>query len=165
MSLRSKVGHGTALFVGIAYGAGMMYLLDPDRGNARRALIRDRMIHLRNEARWWFSRQMRDLVHRGQGAVAEARSRVVEKPVSDDVLQERVRAQIGHVVSHPGMLEVKCRNGHVTLHGVVIPGEQGKIEKRLGSTRGVRAWSLELREQQDIDAAAGGQSQFQRRVG
>lgn len=163
MSFRDKVGRGTALVVGMAYGAGMMYLLDPDRGNSRRAMIRDKMVHFRHEARVWFGREARNLVHRGRGAVAEARSRMIEKPVSDDILEERVRAQIGHVASHPGLLEVHCRNGHVIVRGVVVPGEQEKIERRLASTRGVRGCSLELRTEENIDIAAG--RQFQRRVG
>jgi hypothetical protein len=143
----------------------MMYLLDPDRGNSRRAMIRDKMVHFRNEARVWFGREVRNLVHRSQGAVAEARSRIVERPVSDDILEERVRAQLGHVVSHPGLLEVHCRNGHVIVRGVAIPGEQEKIEKRLSSTRGVRGCTLELRMEENMDVAAGRQSQFQRRAG
>lgn len=163
MSFRDKVGRGTALVVGMAYGAGMMYLLDPDRGNSRRAMIRDKMVHFRHEARVWFGREARNLVHRGQGAVAEARSRMTEKPVSDDILEERVRAQLGHVVSHPGLLEVHCRNGHVIVRGVVVQGEQERIERRLASTRGVRGCSLELRMEENIDVASG--RQFQRRVG
>src|SRR5690606_28971160 len=33
------------LLIGMAMGAGMMYLLDPGRGARRRALIRDQVVH------------------------------------------------------------------------------------------------------------------------
>jgi hypothetical protein len=53
----------------------------------------------------------------------------------------------------------------VTLAGVILPGERRAIERRLASTRGVRNWTLDLREVADIDAAAGSQTQTQQRIG
>jgi osmotically-inducible protein OsmY len=165
VNFRDKLERGVTLAIGIAYGAGMMYMLDPDKGMSRRARIRDKMVGIRNEARWQFGRRMRYLLHRAQGAVAETRARVRGEQVSDEVLEARVRAQIGHVVSHPGLIEVHCGDGHVTLRGVVLPGEQERIEKRLSSTRGVHDWNLQLRTEKDIDAAAGRQAQYRQRVG
>ena len=40
-----------SLTVGLALGAGLMYLLDPSRGARRRNLLRDKMVHARRVAR------------------------------------------------------------------------------------------------------------------
>lgn len=37
------------LLMGMVLGAGIMYLLDPDRGKRRRSLVRDQMVHAGHE--------------------------------------------------------------------------------------------------------------------
>jgi hypothetical protein len=142
----------------------MMFLLDPDLGRRRRALIRNKMVRARNQARWFLERQLRNAIYNLQGTVAETRAKLREAPVSDEVLEERVRAQVGHVVSHPGSLEVVCRLGHVTIRGPVLAGERQRISDRLSETRGVRSFTLELREQQEAGSTPGlqGESHGQR---
>ena len=49
----------------------------------------------------------RDTVHRAQGAWAEARRMFSHEEVDDDVLVERVRAELGRVVSHPHAIEAR----------------------------------------------------------
>jgi hypothetical protein len=34
-----------AVILGMALGAGLTYLLDPDRGGRRRGLVRDKLVH------------------------------------------------------------------------------------------------------------------------
>jgi hypothetical protein len=146
MTLRDTVGRGAILALGIGYGAGMMYLLDPDLGRLRRALIRDQLIRTRNDARWWFEKQVRNAINNFRGSVAEARAKVREGPIADDRVAERVRAQLGHATAQPGLLEIMVRNGNVIIRGPVRAGERKRIESRLARTRGVRACTLELEE-------------------
>ena len=44
--MRDEMRRGGDILAGLLLGAGAMYLLDPDRGTRRRALMRDRAIHL-----------------------------------------------------------------------------------------------------------------------
>jgi len=55
---------------GLVLGVGLMYLLDPDRGNQRRALIRDRTVRGVNRTREFLAQKGHDLKDRARG-VAE----------------------------------------------------------------------------------------------
>lgn len=165
MRVKQTIGRAAILGIGIGYGAGMMFLLDPAMGRRRRALIRDKMIRARNKVRWFLGQQVRNAIHNLQGAFAETRAKVQEGPISDDLLEQRVRAQIGHVVSHAGSLEIICRDGQVTIRGPVLAGERDRIEDRLKETRGVHGFKLELREAEQPGSIPGlqGESRWQRK--
>ena len=60
----------TSVLVGAGAGAGLMYLLDPDLGNRRRALMRDQLVragHVTGDA---VDVTSRDVRNRARGAVA-----------------------------------------------------------------------------------------------
>jgi hypothetical protein len=65
------------LLGGFALGALTMYLMDPDRGNRRRALIRDKVYSAMVTTRKAFESQSRDLTNRVRGLRAEASSAVL----------------------------------------------------------------------------------------
>jgi len=66
--------------VGIAcVGAGAMYLLDPEVGRRRRALIRDQYVRWRGESLDAFRVAARDLSNRAAGVVAETRGFLEDK--------------------------------------------------------------------------------------
>src|SRR5437763_1294527 len=117
------MNRATALLAGAGLGAGLMYFLDPDRGRSRRAWMRDKAVHAAHEAQDAACVVGRDLRQRSQGLMAEAQSRLREDHVSDDVLVERVRSQMGRVVSHPRAIEVMAHNGRVTLRGPILANE------------------------------------------
>jgi hypothetical protein len=153
--------------LGCGWGAGMMYLLDPQRGRTRRALVRDKFVRFG----YWLGdradKRIRDLQYRAQGSVAEIRSSMHERQagIADRVLEERVRAQVGHVVSHPGSIEVRAENGHVILTGPVLRGEVEKVRERLEETRGVRDYDIQLSEHDSSENVPGlqGESRWQRK--
>ena len=62
------------LLCGMAAGAALMYILDPERGRRRRALLRDKVVGLSNDLGEAASGRARDLRNRAQGVVAEAGS-------------------------------------------------------------------------------------------
>lgn len=57
---------------GAALGAGAMYLFDPSRGRTRRARIRDKAVHMWNEAGDAVESKTRDLANRTQGIIHDA---------------------------------------------------------------------------------------------
>lgn len=152
---------------GALVGAGIMYLIDPDRGERRRALVRDKFVRFGHDARWYASKQMRNANNHVRGTVAEyyARWRDSRAQIPDEVLEERVRAQIGHVVSHPGALDVVATGGHVTIAGPVLRGETEKLRERLDVTRGVHDYDLRVDEHDESENIPGlqGESRFQRK--
>ena len=63
-----------ALRAGLGAGAGLMYLLDPDRGNRRRALIRDKMVKLNRQTQEAVGGRVKDMSNRAKGMLHEAKS-------------------------------------------------------------------------------------------
>lgn len=127
---------GTA---GVAAGAGAVveYLLDPDRGRARRARVRDKATHSVHEFRNGVEVLSRDLSNRGRGVVASARYRLAGSVVDDRVLHDRVRAELGRHVSHPHAVEVHVENGVVTLTGDVLAEEAQPAQRAMQRVPGV----------------------------
>ncbi len=66
----------TGIGVGAGIGAGLMFLLDPDRGRRRRALARDKAIHLAKSTEKIVGARSRDLGNRASGAASRIRSLV-----------------------------------------------------------------------------------------
>ena len=93
-------------------GAGLMYLFDPERGRRRRALVRDKMVHLANTTEDAAEGVMRDMSNRMRGTVARTRRMLTpEGEVPDVVLVERVRAQLGPFAHRA--IEVSAARGRV----------------------------------------------------
>jgi uncharacterized membrane protein len=118
-------------------GLGLGYLLDPDRGARRRALMRDRATRAGHRLADGLDAAARDLRNRAGGAAAEARARLREEEVDDVILHERVRSAIGHAVSHPGAVEVTATEGRVTLQGHVLEDELAGLLAAAKRVRGV----------------------------
>jgi hypothetical protein len=93
---------------GVGLGAGLMYLFDPDRGR-RRAHVRDQAVHVLTELGAAIEAASRDLGNRAYGRVAELRALLSADPVSDATLTARIRARMGHVLSHPRAVHVHVK--------------------------------------------------------
>jgi hypothetical protein len=129
----------TPLVTWVALGAGLMYLLDPAKGNRRRALLRDKIIHLARAGTKGARRARSDLTNRvrGLGVRLHAKSRW-EEDVSDEVLVERVRSKMGIFISHPHAVEVRVDEGVVTLSGQILQREAKPFVRRVKHMVGVR---------------------------
>jgi hypothetical protein len=127
-----------ALITGIGFGAGLMYILDPAMGRRRRALARDKTIHVWKKTSDAVGSTARDVSNRAVGLSQKLRSSFArdarEESPSDDVLVERVRSRIGHVVSHPRAIDVTASGGKITLRGPVFEAE---VDRLLSSVAGV----------------------------
>ncbi|HZT62579.1 MAG TPA: SRPBCC family protein [Burkholderiales bacterium] len=140
------------LLVGGALGALAMYFLDPREGRRRRARTRDKMVHAGKRLNEAGRVTARDTVHRARGVLATARKLFEYEEVSDAVLVERVRAELGRAVSHPHAVAVAADYGHVTLSGPVLSEEARPLLRCVRGVPGVRAVSDRLTIYEDAEA-------------
>ena len=122
---------------GLGLGTGLMFLLDPDRGRRRRALLRDKGIWAARKTGECWDATTRDLSNRTQGIVSELQSRFSSGPVDDAVLVDRVRSKLGRAVSHPSAVQVTAQNGTVTLAGPILMEEVPELLACVNSVHGV----------------------------
>ena len=120
-------------------GAGLMFLLDPQTGNRRRALLRDKLRRVSRVAGERASAWSEMAADHAQGFVAETRARLRHEEVDDRTLVERVRAELGRVMTHVSAVNVEARDGHVTLRGDVLENEAESALAAARTTRGVRS--------------------------
>src|SRR6266540_3890333 len=158
-----------ALLSGVAIGAGTMFLLDPDRGARRRALIRDKGVRAANKTTDGLDALTRDVANRTRGAAASLRGRFDRSTPDERKLIERVRAELGRLVAHPRAIDVSVlREGCVCLTGPILSSE---ADTALGAIAGVRGVStvednLERHDSPEgIPALQGGRVHTGRRMG
>src|SRR5919106_5270599 len=120
-----------AMIFGAGVGAGWMYFWDPQMGNRRRAVLRDKFVRLTHKIDDAIDVTWRDLMNRSYGTWAELRSGFTDDKVSDQVLIERVRADLGGAVSHPRAIEVAAEHGQVTLSGPILADEVDTLLRRV----------------------------------
>jgi hypothetical protein len=154
------LGHSAMFLAGCGAGALTMYLLDSGRGKRRRAQLRDKVVHVGRAVVDRADKQTRNFANHVKGAICEARAKFRHERVSDDVLIERVRAQLGHAVSHPGALDIRADDGCVIVTGPILRGERKKMEDRLRDTRGVCDFILEVMEHESHEGIPGVKREF-----
>jgi osmotically-inducible protein OsmY len=126
-----------SILAAAAAGAVATYFFDPEQGRRRRAITRDRLASGMNRAAGAGRSLAQDLRHRSRGAAASLRGRLSGGPVDDSVLAERVRAAMGHNVSHAS-IDVQVAQGEVTLRGPILESEAGALLRSVRSVPGVR---------------------------
>jgi uncharacterized membrane protein len=135
---------GLPIVAAAGAGAALMYLLDPDRGARRRAIVRDKGARAGRRVGMLFSKAARDLGFRTRGALAETRARLRHEEPNDALLTERVRATLGRAVSHPHAVQVDAHDGCVTLRGPVLADERQRAVECVEAVRGVREVACQL---------------------
>src|SRR2546430_17421397 len=90
--MRNQLGLGILGTAGL--GAALMFLLDPDMGKRRRAILRDKLSLTRLSA-WAADKTGRGVKTRLYGTLQSTKSRFVDTPITDDVLVERLRSKMG----------------------------------------------------------------------
>jgi osmotically-inducible protein OsmY len=156
-----------------AAGALAMYYLDGTMGRRRRAMARDKLVGVSRDAADRAQAKGKRMMDRAKGVVATGSFDRVStaEPQSDAQLRERVRARMGHLVSHPRAIEVSVEDGIVRLTGQVLAKELDGLLSQLTGMAGVRKVHNALtalndpsgfgevqRGGQDREAAAMGQS-------
>jgi uncharacterized membrane protein len=138
----------TRALLGVVAGGVLMFWLDPQHGRRRRAVLRTRAVSAVRRGVTAGAHLVADVEHRAEGVAARTRARVVSlhaaPVVSGGQLTNRIRARIGHVVTHPGALRVVCADGYVTLMGPVLADEIPGLLRAVQSVPGVKAVSNRL---------------------
>ncbi|MDX1992706.1 MAG: BON domain-containing protein [bacterium] len=139
-------------------GAAAMYLLDPERGQQRRIMVREQL----NKAQGYAQKQMEtvrqqveptmqrvsqqvdafgdQVSQQAQDIVSEARRQTQEirEEVTDATLVARVYSALDGLVSQPAAVEVSADGGVVTLRGDVLAPEAQRLLDRIRAMQGVR---------------------------
>lgn len=121
----------------LGLGAALMYLLDPNAGRRRRSQIGQRAESLGRRAGERGSRVARDLGHRGKGLLSAARRPFQKGDGDGERLADRVRSELGRVVSHPRAIDVSVEEGRVTLAGPILASEAEAALEAARQARGV----------------------------
>lgn len=140
-------------------GAGTMYFFDPRLGPRRRAYVRDKTLHYAKAGAHGLACFANDVLNHTRGWYYEARARLKERPVADDVLIRRVRSKIGRAVTHSHCIVVTAKDHTITLSGPILAAEVPGLLRTVMLVRGVRAVDnrLELHaDSSNIPALQGG---------
>ena len=107
----------------MALGAGLMYFYDPEHGNRRRALLRDRLMYWQNEMQDFRGKSTHDLQNRAEEA--QVRSRSMAEDVSEIRGMQRNWS--------PGLrLVAGLAGGGLTFYGVGRLGIEGAAATAVG---------------------------------
>jgi osmotically-inducible protein OsmY len=135
--MEDLMNRSETLVFGMALGAGMMYFLDPDKGGRRRALLRDQLVHGGHELDETARAGVRHVRNRTKGLAHEAKAALTERDVDDRKIVERVRSEMGRLVSRPGDIHVDAHDGRVMLTGAVPSDEIQPLVRAVKAVRGV----------------------------
>jgi hypothetical protein len=157
----------TNLITGIAIGTGLMFLLDPQHGNRRRALVRDK-------AKRWSKETGRalektgDALEQGYRQVAAGSRGAVEavkritgraETATDRELEARLQSCIGRHSTHPSAIDVSVTNGRATIRGPILAAEAREVLECASAIGGVVAVENRLEvhaDPGDVPALQGG---------
>src|SRR5687767_16016456 len=100
--MRREAGMSKRDFLyGMAIGAAVAYIADPQAGRRRRAVARDQFARAGRKTRKALDATARDVANRTAGILAATRGRLSRAGIEDRRLVERVRAKLGRVSSNP----------------------------------------------------------------
>jgi uncharacterized membrane protein len=131
------MGKFTGWLTTLALGAGLMYLYDPDKGNRRRAMMRDRFNRMKNDLDDAVDVGARDLRNQAQGIVAEASSMFSKESSMDWVVEERVRSRLGYLVPNASAIEVKVMDGEAKLSGDILAQDVEPLMRGVAKIRDI----------------------------
>lgn len=126
-----------ALATGLAAGALAMYMLDPNSGRRRRALVRDKAVATGHDLERLARGTTRHTTNHLRGSAAKLRARAHHSPVDDEQLHDHIRARLGHTLHHPARVEVQVDHGHVVLKGTASAEEMDLLVATISKMQGV----------------------------
>jgi hyperosmotically inducible protein len=127
------------LATALAAGAAIMYYFDPEAGRRRRAMARDKSVGAGRDVQDLVRTRSKQATDRLQGAAARTRARLVDEPVDDDRLRDRIHSKLGHLVEHPGAVNVRVHDRHVVLGGHASTDEINRLVDAVAAIPGVES--------------------------
>ena len=149
------------LLASIGLGAGLMYFLDPQYGNQRRAMVRDKANSLVNSMDSSLDAAREDIRNRVRGVLSELTARLTDQGAPDWILEERVRSNLGRTARHSRAVQVQADGGRIHLSGPALREDKDALVKAAARTRGVYGVEDELQifdNPQDIPSLQGSPS-------
>lgn len=120
----SAAKNASSFILGCALGAGAAYFASPVDGKRRRHIVRDKTYHWARVGSRSATSKATDISNRARGRIAEMRSRFRSSgEIDDSVLRDRIRADMGHVVTHSSSIEVQVNEGNAILTGPILAHE------------------------------------------
>jgi len=124
--------------MGAGLGVGFTYFCDPGRGHACRKKVADRAVSLIAKGERLVEHKRKNILNRTEGMLAQARSLFYrQEDVPDEVLLERVRSRLGHVVQHPQSISTTVEEGIVRLTGTIAREEKKRVLREIREVPGV----------------------------
>lgn len=152
------MNNARALTLGIALGAGLMFLFDPRGGARRRAVVRQKSARTAHEVEDAVGIGARDLSQRTHGLAASLYGKRRPAHADGEVLVARVRSKLGRVCSHPRAVEVVSKgDGVIELKGPILHSDVDRVRSTVAHVRGVQDVidDLEIHETADIAGLQG----------
>ncbi|HEX9333802.1 MAG TPA: BON domain-containing protein, partial [Anaerolineales bacterium] len=125
------------LITSIGLGAGLMYFLDPQHGEHRRTMVRDKANRFVNDIDDSIDMALKDARNRARGILSEMTAKLSDEGAPDWILEERVRSNLGRMASHAHAVTVTANGGRIILSGPVLREDEDAIVKAAVRTRGV----------------------------
>jgi uncharacterized membrane protein len=160
-----KPDNTAGMLLGLAAGAALMYLLDPQGGRRRRSLMTQKMSRIANLTEEAIGTTSRDAANRTRGLIAEITSWFRSESPDERMLSERVRSRLGFLVEHPSSIDAAAWNGRITLSGPVLAHEVERLLDEVRRIPGVQEVVNHLdvhKEPGDISGLQGGPSRRRR---
>ena len=98
------------LITTLGIGAGLMYFLDPQHGERRRAMVRDRANQFVNDIDESINIAMQDTRNRARGVLSEMTARLSDERTPDWILEERVRSNLGRTGRFTRGIDIRARS-------------------------------------------------------
>jgi uncharacterized membrane protein len=154
---------GLSLATIAAASAGAAYFLDPRSGRRRRALLRDQASRLAHQSCDFVAKAGRDARQRIRGLYEESANHFRGIDADDTILEQRVRAELGRLSTHPGAIEVSSNDAVVRLRGDALETEVPQVLAGVKGVRGVKDVVNEMRVHQDAGSIPSLQGEGDRR--
>ena len=137
--MKPKIENYILFLAGAGAGIGAAYFFDGRSGARRRAMVRDKVRRAGNQAIAHGSRTARDIGNRAKGFILETKGAIVGEAPSDDVLEARVRARLGHLVANPSVILVSAERGRIAIRGPVLKKQLNDLIAEVHAVPGVAA--------------------------
>lgn len=129
------------LITAIGIGAGFMYFMDPQHGERRRAMVRDKANDFVNNFNDSIDTAVENARTRARGVLTEMTAKLGNEGTTDWILEERVRNSLGRMARG---VNIKSEGGRVALTGPVLREDADIIVQTAMRTRGIHGVDNQL---------------------